>query len=639
MNFVIFSRVVLFALVTALLIGQAKAQDRHALLIGNASYETSVGALKNPLNDVDLVGTALASIGFAVTIVKDAGRLEFLRAVDRHASRLRRAGPDAIGFVYYSGHGFADAKSSKNYLVPIDVRDFNDRTRRDSIELGQIVEMLKSRAPTSAHFLVLDSCRNNLGGSSPGSRGIPAAVSNALGSALRNQVESTEDGLITPISSRGFVKIEPSPGVFISYSTEPGGVASDHGAGASAFAAAVASEIVKPGQSHLDVFHNVRVAVARATNRSQVPWTNDGLLTKVFFAGQNRNERSIIASRSGVRRSREPDQTISVKEVQTLPQVKPGNCKASGDNSEIPKCIALLIGNKSYKDKVGRLDHPHDDVEHLQGALKILGFEVMQPVLDADSGDKIRLAIADYVERLNKAGEGALGFFYFSGHGIAISKSGPNYLLPTNLPNTRSAIVRALGVEVNRDVLDHLAAGAANARHFVVIDACRDRLKAGVKDKGLIPGRDRSITDIEQRKGMLIALATAPGQTAKDNGHYAKALSKNLLIAGKDHDSVFKAVRKKVMDATKDDQKPEVRDGLTEQIFFAGQRRINTTTVAVTQVSSADAIDQRLQALTDAIKSGNSILVRIVRDSEPKDSPIRKSAELWLQLRSQEKKK
>ncbi len=40
------------------------AQDRHALLIGNRAYDKAVGALDNPHNDIDLVGKALAKIGF-----------------------------------------------------------------------------------------------------------------------------------------------------------------------------------------------------------------------------------------------------------------------------------------------------------------------------------------------------------------------------------------------------------------------------------------------------------------------------------------------------------------------------------------------------------------------------------------------
>ena len=34
-------------------------QNRFALLIGNQSYDSSVGALKNPHNDIELVAEAL----------------------------------------------------------------------------------------------------------------------------------------------------------------------------------------------------------------------------------------------------------------------------------------------------------------------------------------------------------------------------------------------------------------------------------------------------------------------------------------------------------------------------------------------------------------------------------------------------
>jgi uncharacterized caspase-like protein len=51
---------------------QAEDAARLALLIGNQGYSAKVGALKNPHNDIGLVGTALRSLKFEVTEVKDA---------------------------------------------------------------------------------------------------------------------------------------------------------------------------------------------------------------------------------------------------------------------------------------------------------------------------------------------------------------------------------------------------------------------------------------------------------------------------------------------------------------------------------------------------------------------------------------
>ena len=52
----------------------ASAQEsaRLALLIGNKGYSQKVGALKNPHNDVTIVGASLQKLGFKVNILRDA---------------------------------------------------------------------------------------------------------------------------------------------------------------------------------------------------------------------------------------------------------------------------------------------------------------------------------------------------------------------------------------------------------------------------------------------------------------------------------------------------------------------------------------------------------------------------------------
>jgi formylglycine-generating enzyme required for sulfatase activity len=93
----------------------AQAEKRIALLIGNKDYKTGVGALTNPLNDIRIVGDALKSVGFEVLKpVENAQRSAMLIAIHAFAAKLKVAGPDAVGFLYYSGHGIASA--GENYL-------------------------------------------------------------------------------------------------------------------------------------------------------------------------------------------------------------------------------------------------------------------------------------------------------------------------------------------------------------------------------------------------------------------------------------------------------------------------------------------------------------------------------------------
>jgi uncharacterized caspase-like protein len=89
----------------------AQAEKRIALLIGNKDYKTGVGALTNPLNDIRIVGDALKTVGFEVLkSTQNATRAAMLRTILGFAAKLKAAGPDAVGFLYYSGHGIAPAR-------------------------------------------------------------------------------------------------------------------------------------------------------------------------------------------------------------------------------------------------------------------------------------------------------------------------------------------------------------------------------------------------------------------------------------------------------------------------------------------------------------------------------------------------
>ena len=102
----------------------AQAEKRIGLLIGNQSYDRSVGVLKNPFNDIALVGEALARQGFEVLApIRDARRSVILGGVRELVRRLNAAGAGSIGFLYYSGHGAAEKDTNINYLIPVDAKD------------------------------------------------------------------------------------------------------------------------------------------------------------------------------------------------------------------------------------------------------------------------------------------------------------------------------------------------------------------------------------------------------------------------------------------------------------------------------------------------------------------------------------
>jgi formylglycine-generating enzyme required for sulfatase activity len=248
-------RSILIALVLIALASPTLAAKRIALLIGNQDYKRGVGKLANPLNDIRLVGTALRKVGFEVLEpVRNGTRADILDAIDKYTAKLKAADTDAIGFIYYSGHGIASR--GVNYLIPVDVdRPSTRLLRADGVKQSEVLTILRQEAPNAAHYVVIDACRNEL----KGARG-----------------------------AKGFLPVNQQSGTLIAFATAPGQTASDLGATSGPYARALAAELVRPGVDDLNMFHRVKVAVSKATGGDQIPWTLDGIQReqRPFFAGK-----------------------------------------------------------------------------------------------------------------------------------------------------------------------------------------------------------------------------------------------------------------------------------------------------------------------------------------------------------------
>ena len=230
--------------------------------------------------------------------------------------------------------------------------------------------------------------------------------------------------------------------------------------------------------------------------------------------------------------------------------------------------MALLIGNKAYADEVGPLKNPINDIDQVGAALRQLGFTV-ERVADAGLGETYR-AVNKYVRSLRDAGDDAIGFFYYSGHGGANSWDKKNYLIPVDV---RSADEEQLWDDSIRldGIIDKLSKEASNATHFVVFDACRNELQ--LKKRGTKAlGRRKGFQPERQHPGMLIAYATAPGELASDvgtgAGPYAKALAEELVKPGVQALVMFQNVQEKVRDTT--GQLPWLSTPYLPKIYLAG---------------------------------------------------------------------
>jgi uncharacterized caspase-like protein len=142
------------AVLFTLFFSPVSAADRLALIVGNKAYNEKVGPLINPHNDVKLVANALEKLSFTTTVIEDADFATLQKAIRAHAAKVRAAGDGAINFFYYSGHGAADANSSLNYLIPVDVPDADDASLwTNSVELkADIVDKFGDQAPEAFAF-------------------------------------------------------------------------------------------------------------------------------------------------------------------------------------------------------------------------------------------------------------------------------------------------------------------------------------------------------------------------------------------------------------------------------------------------------------------------------------------------------
>lgn len=93
-----------FLLLTAILTiaaGQAAAENRVALVIGNGAYEHTQ-PLANPENDARLIGTILSQQGFEVLQHLNLDQKGMKRAVQEFTSKLEGYGKDTVGLIFYA---------------------------------------------------------------------------------------------------------------------------------------------------------------------------------------------------------------------------------------------------------------------------------------------------------------------------------------------------------------------------------------------------------------------------------------------------------------------------------------------------------------------------------------------------------
>jgi Caspase domain len=147
-----------FCLLFALSPAPAGAETRHALVVGNDSYQDLPPLLK-ARNDARAVEEALRQTGFTTSLVLDSGQTPFLEAFSSFAQTIN---PGDVALFYYAGHGIEI--DGQNYLLPTDAPDVNAGqelvlTSR-AVAVSSLLETMTRRGARASIF-ILDACRDN----------------------------------------------------------------------------------------------------------------------------------------------------------------------------------------------------------------------------------------------------------------------------------------------------------------------------------------------------------------------------------------------------------------------------------------------------------------------------------------------
>jgi hypothetical protein len=236
----------------ALTNSEAQSDKRIALVIGNSNYD--LGALKNPVNDAELMKQTLEELDFDIYYGVDLStKIEMVQLI-REFGRARTNYD--VAFVYYAGHGIQIG--SENFLLPtkevfeseFDIQDFG-------VSVQNIIRYLNN-VTNKVNIFVLDACRNN---------------------PFESQWEQTR----SINKSSGLAKMAPPTGSLIAFSTEAGTTASDGKGKNSIYCQSLTTNMMIEGISLDQIFRNVRSDVLKYTNQKQRPVEASQLTGKTYY--------------------------------------------------------------------------------------------------------------------------------------------------------------------------------------------------------------------------------------------------------------------------------------------------------------------------------------------------------------------
>jgi len=220
----------------------APAQERLALVIGNAAYQDGWD-LKNPVNDAKDLAAVLGQLGFKVTHKQNLNINKMKKAILQFGKKLRQSG--GVGLFYFSGHGVQ--YNGSNYLIPIGARHFLSSAEQlpyETVDAGYVLATMKG-ARNELNLVILDACRNN-----------PFK-------SLFKGIMTLPGGLAVPQTPSGFL---------IAYATAAGKVAMDGKEERnSPYVKHLMREMQKPNVLIEQMLKQVRIGVKLETRKVQEP--------------------------------------------------------------------------------------------------------------------------------------------------------------------------------------------------------------------------------------------------------------------------------------------------------------------------------------------------------------------------------
>jgi hypothetical protein len=214
----------------------------------------------NAVADARAMKRELESRGFQVVYRENVTRHDMYDGIEEFLGKLST---DAIGLVYFSGHGVQI--NSANYLIPTDLRaDKESDVIHDGIYLGNLLERMAHIQPRFS-LVIIDACRDNPfhGRSIGGGKGLAPPLSNAEGVMVVYAAGADQEALDRLSSA----------------DTDPNGL----------FTREFIKAMRKPGLNVQDVITEVKLAViqkAKSVGHTQTPAIYDQSVgTFVFSEG------------------------------------------------------------------------------------------------------------------------------------------------------------------------------------------------------------------------------------------------------------------------------------------------------------------------------------------------------------------